>query len=81
MKFLQVASVAVAAASLTACGGASNEDNAAGTENVSLESENLDLNAEDLNAVSIDANTVTVNDVTAANEADANAAGNATNAQ
>ena len=67
MKLFQIASVAVAAAALAACGGGASEENAATADNIALETENLDvgtdLNAADLNVV------------------DANAADNAANAQ
>jgi hypothetical protein len=82
MKLFRIAGVAVAAAALAACGGAT-EENVATTDNITLETENLDvgadLNATDLNT--LDANALDANSLEA-NTTDnaANAADNATNA-
>ena len=75
MKLFRVAGVAIAAATLAACGGTATEENTAVTDNLALEVENLDLNAADLNAVdvnAVDANAVDANAVDA-NAVDANA--------
>ena len=75
MKVFRVAGVAIAAATLAACGGTATEENTATVDNIALEGENIDLNAADLNVVdvnAVDANAVDANAVDA-NAADANA--------
>ena len=76
MKLFRIAGVAIAAAALTACGGAATEENTATADNIVLEGENFDVNATDLNAVdvnAVDANAVDLN-AADANGVDANAA-------